>query len=205
MKKTLFAHGPSSVLCGVVLTMSALVPAASFETPSALCPTPKGALDIAKMKEDLHTKVMDARRSNVLVGVDVLGRVAIAVDTDQDDLAERILMFTGQDRLKGPWSRLLKDASVTIQRGTFLVTSRQDSFGMSLAVSVADLPALPRWATDNFRQDNGRELVQLFDELGAVTLTGLDHNSIQSWPEALWTDLLASSSRATPNGCEVLA
>jgi hypothetical protein len=155
-------------------------------------------VEVAQLKEELNTEVINlSKAANTLVGVDVLGRIAIAVDTDGDGVGEHVVLYTDQERIPGPWSRQLRNANVTLNKGSVLITSREDAFALAVAVSVADLPVAPRWARNTVTRSGGRELVRLFDDKAFVSLSSLDYSSILSWPSTLHDDLIASVEAAS--------
>jgi hypothetical protein len=173
----LFAENPQPVLC---------------PSPRPLTPT-----EIAQLREDLNTEMVNLpRAANTVVGVDALGRIAIAVDNDGDGMGEHVLLYTDQERIAGPWSRQLQNANVTVKKGSVLVTSRPDEFALAIAVSVADLPSVPRWARNAVSRSGGRELARLFDDKAFVSLSSLDYTSIPSWPVTLHDDLIAQVEAA---------
>lgn len=196
--------GPMRIL-SVAIASFALM-AASAEEQREVCAIAGGEkLSVEELRANLHKRVINTRPSNVLLGVDALGRIAIAADFDKDGMSDRILLFTGQDRLDGPWSRYLSDAYISVQEGTALVTSKPDSFGMSIAVSVASPQPVPSWVKDANVHSGGRELVQLWDDKGTVSIHSLGHNDISTWPDTLWMDLLGEPPSGAPllmGGCD---
>jgi hypothetical protein len=204
---TIFERGTRQTAPVLISTIAVLMLGSSSrmagaEDANQLCPPTAGpGISTEEMRADLHQTVIPAQHSDVLVGVDVLGRVAIAADFDRDGISDRIILYTAQERLQGPWSRYLTDAVISIQKGTVLVTSKADAFGLSAAVSVARPQALPSWVNEPILMSAGRELVQLFDTKGAVPIASLDHNVVATWPESLWMDLLAEQPVVALGGC----
>jgi hypothetical protein len=145
----------------------------------------------ALLDNPLNTVEFSGGKVHALVGVDPLGRVAIAIDSDKDGRAEQLLLFTDKGRLDGTWSKRLDDASVEIRRGAVLVTSGAESYAISLAVSTADTPPVPAWATERLIRTDGIELARLEDERGIAYMAALDHDLLSSWPKQFETDLLA--------------
>lgn len=190
------------LVCSIPNFVTAAQP---MELETITCPTPEeSALTVEEKRAKLHTWLVEATTADVLVGVDVLGRVAIAVDLDQDTIVDRVMMYTDTTRLDGPWSKLLSNAHIAIQDGAILITSREYSFGMSLAVSVAVPQTIPNWVDNPTVHSGGRELVQLWDNLDSVHMADLNHSDVSSWPESLHMDLLEETPTGSPllsGGC----
>jgi hypothetical protein len=130
--------------------------------------------------------------TRVLIGVDVLGRALVVLDTNRDGSSDRMFMFTSTERLKGPWSLQLDSATVVSTLGTLRVQSRDNKFVALLALGGADLPKLSGGkGVRGFRRSlvsaNGMEFV--INEAEAA-LTSLSFKHIESWPAQFHEDLL---------------
>lgn len=142
------------------------------------CALAAAPVDKRALKDQLHREVI-AGRGRALVGVDALGRVAIAIDSDRDGMSNMLILFTAKDRLQGPWSKDLPEATFQIREGSVLLASRQHAFALTLAASLADPPVTPGWASEVIVQSEGRELARNWGAPG-FALASLNHNSIQS-------------------------
>jgi hypothetical protein len=172
----------AALICASVSSASDAIDPKSCPPPRVLTPDETIAL-----KEDLSTEVFTAK-GNLKIGVDALGRFVVAVDSTKDGISDQLILFTDQDRLTGPWSKDLRDATIVGKKGSILISSKRDSYGVSLAVSVAEPDAVPSWAQNSFIRSKGRELVRSWGEAG-VAMAALDYGQIESWPKLFWDDL----------------
>ncbi|HVY82685.1 MAG TPA: hypothetical protein VG994_16960 [Steroidobacteraceae bacterium] len=140
------------------------------------------------------------QNARALVGVDILGRVAIAIDSDRDTFVDEYLLFTDQTRLTGPWSAVLDVATVFRTSGSVRVEASDRSLGIALAVEDASLPELSlnkRKFAKTVVRSSGVALVRVPAAGEATPFAGLDYNSIQTWPASFQQDTLAP----TTTGC----
>lgn len=170
-------------------------------------PTSSPTLCPDKLTEDqLDAYVRNLEREDasykgvmVSVGVDVLGRVAGAIDTNGDTLAEVMFLFTDNTRLEGPWHRILSDARVKKHRGSLLIVSKENDFGIALSTNLAKHPNIPRSIGERFNENEGAELVWLYGyENSPYSVLNMDYSSMDSWPPSFAQDLLATTGTNCP-------
>lgn len=167
------------------------------------CPPP----DAAELEERKRAFLADRKlspRVSALVGVDSLGRVLVALDLDRDDFVEEVVLFTPRERLKGPWSELVRDAELEQTAGTLRLEARDRSVALALAVNPADAPKLRRAARAYRRaieQDRGEELARNgVDPAYGRRLSSYDHTLIETWPESFREDLVVPGTTG-PTTC----
>jgi hypothetical protein len=196
-------HASLIVACtaGVLAIAASSALAATAEEKQICPPASTAGMAMEEKRADLRQVVLPAQHSAILIGVDALGRLAVAADFDRNGTSDRIIMYTAQERLQGPWSRYLADAVISLEKGSLLVTSKSEGFGLSAAVSVARPQALPSWIKEPVVHEAGRELVQLFGADDAIAMASLDYEEIGSWPESLSMDLLAEQPFVALGGC----
>lgn len=151
------------------------------------------------------------KKATVLIGVDVLGRIAIAADYDNDNLADEVMLFAGLTRLTAPQPTIIERATVTVTRNGVMVEAADRS--LALAAYLSDEAYTPmrvpkkKW---NRRFDQ----VVVVDE-GIMfnrvepppeqqrILSTYDHNSIYSWPVNFHRDVLGpgTAGGSFPAGC----
>jgi hypothetical protein len=184
----------------VSLLLASLVPASGAPQTSH-CP-PRDH-DPAESARSATSKPQSFDAARVLVGVDVLGRVVVAVDSDRDGVANTYVKFTDEKRLEGPWSRLLERADVVTTRGTLRIQAHDESLGVALSVSGAETPRL--WKPKRFRRtlvsSTGVEFIRTTDAKPAA-LSALDVNSVHTWPEGFWHDTLAPGTLSSVCNCD---
>ena len=130
-----------------------------------------------------------------LVGVDALGRVAVAVDTvPGDGRADHLFLYTASERLAGPWFKRLDRAQVLFNdQGALTVIAADRSFILSVAVREPIRQPVPPGA-EEFTDLGGYELAQLEPGGRAPLVDDLSYADQWSWPEPLWYDFLAPES-----------
>jgi hypothetical protein len=141
-------------------------------------------------ENEIASAEFTASKVHALLGVDPLGRVIIAIDADQDGRADQMLLFTHKVRLEGPWSKRLRDAHVEIGQTGVIITSRAESYALSLATSDAHTPRVPPWATNTFIRSGGIELARYWGwgDKG-FSMAALDHGALGTWPWQFNDDL----------------
>jgi hypothetical protein len=128
----------------------------------------------------------------VLVGVDLLGRFAVAIDSDRDGVVDKSYLMTTAEKLTGPWSLRIESARVVSTVGTLRIEARDYSFAAALSVDGAPLPKVrgKDHGLQDFMQtlvnDKGEEL--LWVDGSGPALDSLRHDVLESWPEAFRQD-----------------
>lgn len=130
------------------------------------------------------------KNATALVGVDALGRIALAIDYGNDGYANVAMLFTSSARFDGPWSRLLTDAKVKIKKGSVLITSKPESYALSLAVKHASQPAVPGWVSESIIESDLGEFASSTYGDSQTLLASISHHDMLSWPEHFSYDLL---------------
>lgn len=130
-----------------------------------------------------------------LVGVDDLGRVAVAVDTlPKDGRADHLFLYTALERLAGPWSKRFEQAQVFFNdQGALTVIAADRSYVLSVAVRDPIEPPHPP-EIETFTDIGGPELAELSTGERGPLLDDLTHADFWSWPEPFWYDYLAPES-----------
>ena len=137
------------------------------------------------------------RSATVLIGADVLGRIAIAADYDRDGLVDEVMQYTAGTRLSEPRPVLLERAKVTQTTFALMVEAADRSLAVALVVvnSANEGPrSIPRsWRrySEVIVEKDGVALYRT--ELPPVIqqqFAAYDHNSIYTWPENFQKDLL---------------
>ena len=161
------------------------------------------AQDVEQRRKAFAEDRQEFRAVMVLVGVDEFGRVLAAIDVDGDGQAERFLRFTDQTKIEAPWSRQLRDANVTLTRGTAVIQSQDGDTVVALAVEGADLPVPRSRARSAFVYPAGVEFTNVTaDTQQRATLSELDYNDVHTWPVGFQSDLNAElDAVAKQTGC----
>lgn len=140
---------------------------------------------------------------DALVGVDQLGRVLVAVDSvPTDGLADTCFLYTGRERLAGPWSRQLSHAMVVHKsEGTLSVEAAPPDFVLSVAVVGAEPQVLHYTpGAEVFEDEEGLELAFMnAGPSGGASLDQMSHEDLETWPESFWYDLLDPASGPCPD------
>lgn len=177
--------------------------AAEEEPVGESCP-PLTAEQLEEHKRHHMSESRQRRQVAALVGVDALGRVLMAIDYDRNETADELVLFTARQRLDGPWSELVRSASIDGTSGTLRFEARDRSVAIALAVYPADLPKLKGKGAAFKRviqQSGGHELVRNRpDQAYGRLLSSFDHNLIDSWPESFRDDLVVPGTTA-PISC----
>ncbi len=178
----------------------------------AVCGTALGAdikqcppIDLVKQKAYFSDNVNIRSDVQTLLGVDILGRFTAALDEDRDGLADRFLLFTAEDRLPGPWSRLVEHANVRSTNGSILIESADGEVKIDLAVNGAD-PSKSSLQAEKLPGTalvvhNGRESVgysTLHSKEVPVAMSSLSHSVIESWPMSFRSDLMQPQTGTHP-------
>lgn len=135
-----------------------------------------------------------------LVGVDELGRVAIAVDSvPTDGRADHCFLYTARQRLEGPWSKRFDKVQLFYNdNGALTLLSADRSF--LLRVAVRELIEIPHPDfTERFQNVGGFELTHFGGAGPGNRLEEMSHADISTWPGGFWYDLLAPESGCLPD------
>jgi hypothetical protein len=191
----------------LVLIAAAFVPSGANPQSSgpeaipAACPEVT-AQDLETQKRNLQANRKVGDRVAALVGVDPLGRVLIALDYGQDDIVDELVLFTPRERLKGPWSELIRTAEVESTAGTFRLEAHDRSTAILLAVNPADVPELKHKGRHYRRliERKGHELVRnSVDTAYGRRLSSYDHTLLETWPESFREDMVIPQTTYPPN------
>jgi hypothetical protein len=156
------------------------------------CPAPVGqSISPEEKRTQLRKNPRAFNDARVVVGIDVLGRAVVGIDSDRDGFVDLSFMFTDTVRLEGPWSMLLEHATVFLNDGSAKLESHDRSFGMSVALEAADAQKLtPRKYATVLIRESGFALTRAFyEEMPYVLLTALDVNSVYTWPATFQQDM----------------
>lgn len=140
----------------------------------------------------------EAWQGAAMVGVDDLGRVMVALDTNRNELADRCFIFTAEDRLEGgPWTAFIQNAHIsyatTKEGGASLIVKDR---ARQIAVGVSTIKSkLPHISDIDYGRvysvRNGVELASVNPSdvsLEGPLLASMDHGDLESWPESFWYD-----------------
>lgn len=168
------------------------------EEPPQMCEAiPLTDEEQALRQRNLRKHIGTINNADVLVGVDALGRVLIAIDSDNNGLADRCRLLTASTRLEGPWSKRLVNAKVKEWNGAILIESAESGFAMTIAVEDARLPRPSgniRRKGEVFEVEDAWELSRVDAQVQTTPLDSMDHSVIETWPENFWYDLLSPDS-----------
>ncbi len=167
----------------------------------SICPAPD-TVELAQNVKDGSKTYLDA---TVLIGADVLGRIAAAFDYDGDGYADDVKLFVGTTRLTEPAPVTLKQARVVETISGLVVESEDCSLALALSVS-GDFksPEIPnRWR--NFSQvvivDDGIMLARTDPQpVQKRHMSSFDHNSIYSWPLNFHRDMFGQRTSVGGGG-----
>lgn len=177
----------------LISTMGALGTAAlaaeSFQMPKpsapAACPAPLPVSPEA-LRAQASADPRTYRNARVLVGVDVLGRLVAAIDSDRDGRVNDYLMFVDESRFEGPWSTVLDRASVFTSHGAARIEAEDVAFGATVVMKGGVPPALTRKPDAFVRtliRSSGAAMLHVSNDVGeSVSLTNLDVTNIYTWP-----------------------
>lgn len=139
------------------------------------------------------------RNATVLIGADVLGKIAVVADYDNDELADEVMFFVTTTRLTEPAPVLLRNAKVVTTISSLVVEKPDRSVAIALSLSDPyEPPEIPRsWRkySQVFVNEDGVQFSTY--ELSPVQqqpLTAYDHSSVQSWPPPFQKDRLYSGT-----------
>jgi len=201
---------PTFALLPVDATLALLQPepVALLQGETALdqteqCPFPAVQPSAEEKKAQMRKNPKAFNNVRALVGVDVLGRAVVGIDSDRDGFVNLAFMFTDTVRLEGPWSAILEHASVFLNDGSAKVESHDLTVGMVFALNGAVTPKLtPRKYKRVLIREEGWALTksQAFVESQAyVELKSLDVNSVYTWPLTFQEDLLQPPGTFDPS------
>jgi hypothetical protein len=196
------------LLALAVAWLPVIAPAQTPEPESVKDPEQCPALTAEQLEEAKRGQLAERkvhRRVSALVGVDALGRVLMAIDYDRDEIVEEVVLFTGRERLEGPWGELIRSAEIEVTTGTLRFEARDRSIAIALAVHPAELPTLKgkRAAFKRLiEQSGGHELVRnsIAPEYGRH-MSSFDHALIDSWPESFRDDLIVPGTGIVLDDC----
>ena len=166
--------------------LAAELPVPKSPVPSA-CPTPRPfSSEVLRAQLSADPKIY--KHARVLVGVDVLGRLVAAIDSDRDGRVNEYLMFVDESRFEGPWSTVLDRATVFTSQGAARIEAEDFAFGAGVVMKGGAQPALTR-KPDAFARSlirsSGAALLRVSNGVSeGVPLTNLDVSNIYSWPDA---------------------
>lgn len=129
---------------------------------------------------------------DVVLGVDALGRFAMAMDQDKDGLVDQCFQFVWNDRIDtGVWSRFLTNVRVDYQFNELTVVSPGESYGVVLATDRAEHPTKIKNPTfETFVRTDGLALQNY--KPGPLrpqkAMGDMNFDNIESWPESFWYD-----------------
>lgn len=141
-----------------------------------------------------HATVMNG---HALVGVDVLGRIAIAFDarTDSrqpDGIVDYFILFTAPERLGGSWGKTLDKAMLVDSGGNVVLRSMLGELGMSLTVEGWRHRQLPPDVGETIEVDNGFGIRRVAgDDSLKLAISDISFDDIESWPTTFWYDALS--------------
>jgi len=174
---------------------------ASKEPASGQCPVPDSTSPLPQNKE-VHT------RATVLIGADVLGRIAIAADYDRDGIVDEEMLFTTTTRLKGPQPVLLKNAEVITRTSSVVVVAGDRSLAVAVSVSGEPhvSPSIPRsWQRYSqvvIDQDGIALSRKVRPETQKQPLSAYDHYSLYTWYPGFEKDMLhVGTGQCLQPGC----
>lgn len=183
-----------SFLISLLITSAPSAIAQELEDPlDSNCPKvfPEQKTDqFQSYKDTLNEDKSTNNGATALVGVDALGRIAIAVDYEPDGYADAAMLLTSSARLDGPWSRLLTDATIKIKNGSVQITSMAEKYAMSLAVKLAAQPAVPGWAQEITVQSDMLEFESSSYGDRETPFASISHEDVLSWPDHFSYDSL---------------
>lgn len=139
---------------------------------------------------------------NALIGVDHLGRVLLAVDTQPTDgTVDRYVLYTGANRLAPQWGRRLSNVVLFLSDRRVRVLSAQSKFAAELALDGAPTlgPYPPTFEV--FADTNGGEIAH-GGSVGNVQWADLDVSQLYAgWPESFYYDSLAPETKCNDADC----
>jgi hypothetical protein len=145
---------------------------------------------------------------HVLVGVDALGRIAIAIDAkdkgrEVDGHADYYILFTAADRLSGPWARTLTDATLVDSDGNVSLRSRSDDFALSLTLGGWRHRKAPAGFGEVLEITDGLGITRTEPDPGGAgePLASLSHSDVESWPATFWYDTLDYETNCNFSNC----
>ena len=148
------------------------------------------------------------RSAAVLIGADVLGRIAIAADYDRDGFVDEVMQYTATTRLSEPRPVLLERAKITQTTFALMVEAADRSLAVALVVDnganeeARPIPRSWRRYSEVIVEKDGVALYRT--ELPPVIqqqFAAYDHNSIFTWPENFQKDLLYVGTGVPTNKC----
>jgi hypothetical protein len=176
-----------ALLCSVCT--SALAQVTSPPSQSAQCP-PQAIRTAQDIERALKTPASDTLYPSVraLIGVDLLGRVVMALDFNRDGVIDKAMLFTAAERLSGPWSLMLESATVISSAGGVRVLADDGAFAAALATEGYSVPEIS-WrgrGIQDFKRSltNGKGQELLWVKGGGRTMESLRHDTIESWPDS---------------------
>ena len=177
------------------------------QVPPVNCPVGEAA----GAPPDINDFKQVHRGATVLIGADVLGRIAAAVDYDDDGIADDAMLFVATTRLTEPTPTVLQRAKVVVTRSGMMVEAADRS--LALAVYLTDDEYQPLRIPRSWRNKYTQVVIEDDGIMFARTdpppvqqqpLAAYDHNSIYSWPVSFHRDLLAPGTvggGGCPAGC----
>lgn len=148
------------------------------------------------------------RRATVLIGADVLGRIAVAADYDGDEYVDEEMLFTATTRLSEPTPVLLKNARLTWTVSSLVVEARDRSLAVALSVDGDgfDHPRIPRsWKRYSqviVNEDGVAFGVKSRPPGYEQHLSAYDHNSLYTWYPGFERDVLYTGTGGScQSGC----
>ena len=188
--------GPLHALTGALLLAAALAasPASAGAQPPGR-PAAPGAAHAAELRDAVpEPLVFDGA---VLVGVDVYGRVLVALDEHGDGRGDRFYLFRTLAPYQGPWSRLLERATlIETDEGVVIFTS-DHVFGVTLSLETGAAPLPPGRYREAHSYGDGVELSVATPEEGfpGTSLTELSFSDPATWPQSFWPAELSPTGR----------
>ncbi len=153
-------------------------------------------------KKTVHT------RATVLIGADVLGRIAIAADYDGDSIVDEEMLFTTITRLRDPEPVVLNNAKVITRTSSVVVESADGSLAVALSVSgsvhePAPIPKRWRKYSEVVVDEDGIGLYRKTRPDGfRQPLAAYDHNSLYTWYPGFEEELLyVGTGQCLEPGC----
>ncbi len=131
-------------------------------------------------------------KAAALVGVDALGRLAMATDADLDGIADVYFLLVAKERLPGPWTRHIQRARVHYKSGSVSIESMDKDYALiATGAGMKALRVRPDKYSELYELKDAEEFTVNFGGAGttnALSMATISHEDIESWPVAFWLD-----------------
>lgn len=135
---------------------------------------------------------------DAVFGVDVFGRFAIAMDTNDDGVLDHFWQFTAEQYLSGPWFEA-SEARLTHKQGRLVMQTLDNTYFVGLSVEGEPRIKTPASVAKSFAYENG---VSLRAANGVKRqLASFDPMDLNAWPPGFYDSDMLNPGTGTGATC----